>query len=1075
MGIDAVWIPPIYKNPSTNSVGYSPFDHYDLGDKFQKGNVKTRIGSKDEVLRMIAVLHANGIEVIQDIVLNHVDGAGSLSGAGGQDPEANYSMLSNNGFKNFRYVCYETPAPLFGQATAAQYWSRKGRWIKNYQNFHPNTNHNIQNTDWTEPFWGPDLSYGYQEDGTGNGFGESSNANCATCYNPTQSYNHNRDEARAWLKWLVKQTDVDGFRWDAVKHFPPYVVQDLSYNVKYLNGWANRNETMVNFGEYVGGGATLDAWVNDVATANGGNDKLAGTMDFGLRGAFQGIVAGGGNYDLSQVTGNQQNERVTYYGTPNTYVHTTIPFVNNHDTYRPQLNANGNITGWNTSDELAPHIDPTDPRLSVVYALNLALDGNPLIFFEDLFNIQNTGKRFSHQPTNTTDLPQRNDLENIIWCHQNLNFKDGVYKVRGHSGNTGDHLLIERSGKAIIGANDNWTDWQTDWIDSDFPAGTVLKDYGNSATNTTIVQNDQRVQIATPPCNGSATRRGYSIWAPVGQAANTYEPPRNPKTTQEWEMANDLGDSHCNSLGQGGRLPDNSTDFRVVGKVFADANKKMDIEIYGENNVNSITLLIYDLDGNLLFEKSNVSPLTTDFTPTVTDWYVLKVKNTNDTYNGQKCWVKVAYTAPEVVNTTQYPSRLRLAIWKGSWNTDWSDCRNWEEGLMPSSNRDALILGLVPNMPTISNNRFCRNLTLQNGATVTIDGDNTTFTIIGDVTSEGGNFAFANGCSKVVLKRNPNASNFQTITGNLDFCHLALDNVNNLVLNGNVTIDNELTLINGKIALNSFSLMLGENSIINGANENRYIITENIAQSSGYFIRTVTASETLFPIGNENSYTPIFLNNDAAVSQAKVRVFDDIYQVGNQGLLITGLDSSVRKTWEIIDESGSLEPKVKLQWHEDNEGANFEKNSATIMAFYNNKWHKIATTSISSGNDFEQITTSSFIQNYSFFAVADSQMALIQTPIITPPNGSDTITYKIYPNPTSHTITIEASGNYDAQQDNFEVTVYTIDGKLVDQISGIISKVNNDLQAKFAELYRGVYVLDILYNNQKTQLKIIKE
>ena len=30
MGIDAVWIPPTIKNTGTNSVGYAPFDHYDL-------------------------------------------------------------------------------------------------------------------------------------------------------------------------------------------------------------------------------------------------------------------------------------------------------------------------------------------------------------------------------------------------------------------------------------------------------------------------------------------------------------------------------------------------------------------------------------------------------------------------------------------------------------------------------------------------------------------------------------------------------------------------------------------------------------------------------------------------------------------------------------------------------------------------------------------------------------------------------------------------------------------------------------------------------------------------------------
>ena len=34
---------------------------------------------------MVAVMKANGIDVIQDVVLNHITGAGSQNGSGGQD------------------------------------------------------------------------------------------------------------------------------------------------------------------------------------------------------------------------------------------------------------------------------------------------------------------------------------------------------------------------------------------------------------------------------------------------------------------------------------------------------------------------------------------------------------------------------------------------------------------------------------------------------------------------------------------------------------------------------------------------------------------------------------------------------------------------------------------------------------------------------------------------------------------------------------------------------------------------------------------------------------------------------
>src|SRR4051812_28508812 len=120
MGIDAVWIPPTIKNQNaTGSVGYAPFDQYDLGDKYQGGSTATRFGTKDQYLRAVAILHANGIDVIQDVVWNHMDGAGSETGAGGLDPAA-----PSNQYKNFRNVCYATPATA---TDAANYGARRGR------------------------------------------------------------------------------------------------------------------------------------------------------------------------------------------------------------------------------------------------------------------------------------------------------------------------------------------------------------------------------------------------------------------------------------------------------------------------------------------------------------------------------------------------------------------------------------------------------------------------------------------------------------------------------------------------------------------------------------------------------------------------------------------------------------------------------------------------------------------------------------------------------------------------------------------------------------------------------------
>jgi alpha-amylase len=640
MGIDAVWIPPTIKN-SNQGNGYSPFDHYDLGDKFQKNITKTRLGSKDELLRMVGVLHANGMDVIQDLVLNHVDGAGSATGAGGQDPAA-WDDGTTLRYKNFRYTSFNSPA---GNESATDYLNRKGRFSKNWQNFYPNPANTSTTGDWNSVFWGPDIAY------DAGSFGQSSNAT----WNPTQSTNHMRNNTRSWAIWYKKQIGFDGLRIDAVKHFPNWAMEDFLANMQSQAGFANGSERMFAVGEFVGGKSQLDGWVASV-------QNRAGTFDFGLREGLLGMVNGNGFYNIGSLPSLQQDARVFFQG--GQWVHRTVPFVNNHDTFRPILNpTTGNYTGWNTGSQLAPHIDPFTPYLSACYAVIMAVDGSPQVFFEDLFDVGGTGKRFTHLPTSAADLPVRSDIANLIWCHQNLRFKDGVYKVRFQAA---DHLVIERSGRAIISVNDNMNTWQNNWVQTDFAAGTVLKDYsGANGTATVTVNADKWVNINTPPCNGTANngRRGYSVWAPVNAVTNFTMPERN--TTQEWELDNDLGDSHASSLRQGGQtMANNNSDAnaRRVGSIYVQSGKPVSYVVTKGNASHQLVLQLFTATGTTPIHSFTTSGTgatgSGTYTPNFTGWVRVRIKNSLATSPAQKSWVRMTYTSPQVANarTTTPPT-----------------------------------------------------------------------------------------------------------------------------------------------------------------------------------------------------------------------------------------------------------------------------------------------------------------------------------------------------------------------------------------------------------------------------------
>jgi alpha-amylase len=72
-GFTAVWTPPPSKgNFGIYDMGYGLFDHFDLGNYNQKGTTETRFGSRAELQAMLAAMHAQGLEVYTDTVLNHV-------------------------------------------------------------------------------------------------------------------------------------------------------------------------------------------------------------------------------------------------------------------------------------------------------------------------------------------------------------------------------------------------------------------------------------------------------------------------------------------------------------------------------------------------------------------------------------------------------------------------------------------------------------------------------------------------------------------------------------------------------------------------------------------------------------------------------------------------------------------------------------------------------------------------------------------------------------------------------------------------------------------------------------------
>jgi alpha-amylase len=534
LGFDGIWIPSPSKGAAgPQSMGYDPYDHYDLGSKDQKQAIGTRFGTQDALLRLIAVAHANGLEVYPDIVLNHM-------GGGTEDPGAPPGLSD-------RSLLFQYPA--FAGAG-------KGRWPKSWLDFHPNPDHAAAEDDWRKNLAGPDICYRGPCSNNGRG-GQNS---------------YMRRNAREWLVWLKKQTGADGFRFDAVKHFPPQVVEDLLFNAM------GPGKEYFTVGEFVPEGGTVDARKGQIDAWAGQVQNRSGTFDFSFRSALASLTEGGGFFDMGSLPNYQQNNRFK-----------TVPFVNSHDTWRgafwdsagnASLQHDDRLGDWRQNgDELGPTIDPDNPRADVAYAAAFAIDGSPMVFYEDL--LVNFGPE--RKRTDPQAHPTRAYIENLVWCHRKLNFKGGAYKVRFQG--SPDLLVIERSGHALIGLNDHGTSTLSADVQTNFGPNVRLHDYSGSMAQEVTTDGNGKVRVSVPPMS-------YCVWGRTGIAGGFA--PASRRTTQEFQMDDDLGDNRAGTLGYGGRLAGDSD--RTAGTVWVAAGTRVRVSVFLEGSTRAVEVRAHKPD-----------------------------------------------------------------------------------------------------------------------------------------------------------------------------------------------------------------------------------------------------------------------------------------------------------------------------------------------------------------------------------------------------------------------------------------------------------------------------------------------
>lgn len=169
-GFTALWLPPACKGANIDgpSMGYDPYDYYDLGSIDQKGRSTTWFGSEVELRSLIDAAHAKGMQVYADFVFNHNNGADAT-------------------FVN----------PIDGKARWTEFHPGSGLFPRNWECFHPS-----RYETWDGATFGdmPDLCH----------------------RNPTVY-----TELLRYARWLLESVGFDGFRYDMVKGYGAWIIRAI--------------------------------------------------------------------------------------------------------------------------------------------------------------------------------------------------------------------------------------------------------------------------------------------------------------------------------------------------------------------------------------------------------------------------------------------------------------------------------------------------------------------------------------------------------------------------------------------------------------------------------------------------------------------------------------------------------------------------------------------------------------------------------------------------------------------------------------------------------------------------------
>jgi len=208
IGIDTVWLPPAHKGMAGDQAsGYDSYDIYDLGEFDQKGAVRTKYGTKQQLIDAISAGKEAGLQVYVDIVLNHM---------GGADEKEVVTVKKVEPDNRNEFISERLQIEAYTKFTFPGRAGKYSDFTWDYQCF-SGVDYNASTQETAIYSIQNQYGEGWQDVlDLENGNYDYLMLSDIEFRNPEV-----REELKRWGEWFYETVGFDGFRLDAIKHMDP--------------------------------------------------------------------------------------------------------------------------------------------------------------------------------------------------------------------------------------------------------------------------------------------------------------------------------------------------------------------------------------------------------------------------------------------------------------------------------------------------------------------------------------------------------------------------------------------------------------------------------------------------------------------------------------------------------------------------------------------------------------------------------------------------------------------------------------------------------------------------------------